>query len=134
MKKPIASIFIAILVVTTGAGAQDSKNQQKPRPATTATANAAPVTALPVNNPSQRVVHDATIPPSAAEQERLDRLGGQPLLWLKTMAAHHETSQSNRKIQTTGMNTSQPERTVSASNNKVAKRRKPPKKTPAKAR
>ncbi len=126
MKKPVASIFIAILAFTTGAGAQDLKNQQKPRPAP------AP-TSVPVNNPpAQRVMHDATIPPTPQEQERLDRLGGQPLLWLKTMAAHHETS---RKVQTVSTNTSAVERaTPSAASNKLAKRRKPPKKTPAKTR
>ena len=131
MKTPIASIFIAILAVTTGAGAQDSKNQQKSRPAVAAPA-APTVAPLPVNNPpSQRVIHDATIPPSPQEQERLDRLGGQPLLWLKTMAAHHETS---RKVQTGGAASSPPERAAVASNNKAPKRRKPPKKTAAKTR
>ena len=133
MKKPIASIFIAILAVATGAEAQDSKNQQKPRPTATAAATPAPA-ALPVNNPpAARVVHDATVPPTPQEQERLDRLGGQPLLWLKTMAAHHETS---RKVQPISTTSSAPvERVASTSAaSKAQKRRKPPKKTAAKTR
>ena len=80
MRKSIASIFIAILAVTTGAEAQDAKNQPKPRPAPTQPAT---VPLAVKNPPSARMVNDATVPPSPQEQERLERLGGQPLLWLK---------------------------------------------------
>lgn len=127
MKTPIALIFIAILTIATGVGAQDAKKASPPQ--------VTPIPVLPsasiANLPSGRVINDATIPPTGAEQERLNRLGGQPLLWLKTMAAHHETSRKVPK--------SVPEKTANASpaptSNKVAKRKKPsPKKTSVKAR
>ncbi|MEN9373514.1 MAG: hypothetical protein RIR79_1066 [Pseudomonadota bacterium] len=89
MKTPIASIFIAILVVATDASAQDAKNPPKPQqvahhPVTASTASLAAPTATRNN-----------VQLTQAEQERVDRLGGQPLQWLKTMAAH----EANRKAQ-----------------------------------
>ncbi|MEN9472736.1 MAG: hypothetical protein RLZZ495_825 [Pseudomonadota bacterium] len=133
MKTPIASIFIAILAVTTGAEAQDAKNQPKPRPAPTQPATVP----LAVNNPpSARMVNDATVPPSPQEQERLERLGGQPLLWLKTMAAHHESSRKIQGAASNGGGSPAQARSTSpsTSSTKAVKRKKAPKKTSAKAR
>lgn len=97
MKKPVASIFIAILAIAAGASAQDVKGSSKPQlvshqPATPPQ----PAPVLP------RTVRDnAQLTPT--EQERVARQGDQPLLWLKTMAAAHEANQANqanRKSQT----------------------------------
>lgn len=150
MKNPIASIFIAIFAVATGVSAQDAKGILSSKPPVQDSKSAAapakpplpavappPLAPRPVAAPlqggltpasttmGQRTAHDATIPPTASEQERLDRLGGQPLLWLKTMAAH-ETA---RKTQTTA-----PDKGVPSATNKVVKRKKPPKKTQVKPR
>ncbi len=92
MRKSIASIFIAILAVAAGANAQDRPQLASHQPAATAPQGTPPVVANPV---SPRTTRDsAQLTP--AERERVERQGGQPLLWLKTMAAAHEANQANQ--------------------------------------
>jgi hypothetical protein len=101
MKKPVASIFIAILAVAAGASAQDAKNPPGPQlvshqPATI------PPQGVPAGN-AQASTQPRTARDSAqltpAERERVERQGGQPLLWLKTMAAAQQAQQANQPNQ-----------------------------------
>ncbi len=112
MKKPVASIFIAMLAVATGAGAQGAN--QSPQPhlvshqpvAATATQGGVGGVQPAVGAAVQpRATRDsATLTPT--ERARVEQQGGQPLLWLKTMAAAHEANQANnqaRKPQVAGV-------------------------------
>ena len=113
MRKPVASIFIAMLAAAAGASAQNATNPAKPQlvvhqPATV------PPPGVPAGANAPVGVNAATQPRSTrdsaqltpAEQERVERQGGQPLLWLKNMAAAHNANQAansappaNRKAQ-----------------------------------